>query len=103
MTPEEFRHDWRPICCESPDRRGSRGRLRLSGRRGSSDLRLAVQAEPAAPQSWCARAGRLCIAAEGYARSTGRSASVLVTSGPGATNAVTGLTDALMIPFRSSA
>src|ERR1700734_2960071 len=35
-------------------------------------------------------------AAEGYARSTGRGGVVLVTSGPGATNAVTGLTDALM-------
>ncbi len=35
-------------------------------------------------------------AAEGYARSTGHVGVVLVTSGPGATNAVTGLTDALM-------
>ncbi len=34
--------------------------------------------------------------AEGYARSTGKCGVVLVTSGPGATNAVTGLTDALM-------
>ncbi len=35
-------------------------------------------------------------AAEGYARSTGKPGVVIVTSGPGATNAVTGLTDALM-------
>ncbi len=35
-------------------------------------------------------------AAEGYARSSGRPGVVLVTSGPGATNAVTGLTDAMM-------
>ncbi|MGB3555593.1 MAG: biosynthetic-type acetolactate synthase large subunit, partial [Jannaschia sp.] len=35
-------------------------------------------------------------AAEGYARSTGKIGVALVTSGPGATNAVTGLTDALM-------
>ena len=35
-------------------------------------------------------------AAEGYSRSTGRPGVVLVTSGPGATNTVTGLTDALM-------
>src|SRR5437868_4929957 len=35
-------------------------------------------------------------AAEGYARSAGKVGVVLVTSGPGATNAVTGLTDALM-------
>jgi acetolactate synthase-1/2/3 large subunit len=34
-------------------------------------------------------------AAEGYARSTGKVGCILVTSGPGATNAVTGLTDAL--------
>ena len=35
-------------------------------------------------------------AAEGYARSSGKPGVVLVTSGPGATNAVTGLTDALL-------
>ena len=35
-------------------------------------------------------------AAEGYARSTGKTGVVLVTSGPGATNTVTGLTDAMM-------
>ena len=35
-------------------------------------------------------------AAEGYARSTGRPGIVLATSGPGATNTVTGLVDAMM-------
>jgi acetolactate synthase-1/2/3 large subunit len=35
-------------------------------------------------------------AAEGYARSSGKAGVVLVTSGPGATNAVTGIVDALM-------
>ena len=35
-------------------------------------------------------------AAEGYARSSGKPGVVLVTSGPGATNAVTGIVDALM-------
>ena len=35
-------------------------------------------------------------AAEGFARSSGKAGVLLVTSGPGATNAVTGLTDALM-------
>ena len=35
-------------------------------------------------------------AAEGYARSTGKPGVVLVTSGPGATNMVTALTDALL-------
>jgi|TARA_B110000003_G_scaffold77755_1_gene79287 acetolactate synthase-1/2/3 large subunit len=34
--------------------------------------------------------------AEGYARSTGKVGVILVTSGPGATNTITGLTDALM-------
>ena len=42
-------------------------------------------------------------AAEGYARSTGKVGVVLVTSGPGATNTVTGLADALMESSRSSA
>jgi acetolactate synthase-1/2/3 large subunit len=35
-------------------------------------------------------------AAEGYARSSGKPGVVLVTSGPGATNAITGLADAMM-------
>src|SRR4029450_1464540 len=39
-------------------------------------------------------------AAEGYARSTGKVGVVLVTSGPGATNSVTRLTDALMASLR---
>ncbi|NIJ08005.1 acetolactate synthase-1/2/3 large subunit [Sphingomonas vulcanisoli] len=40
--------------------------------------------------------GGAAHAAEGYARSTGKPGVVLVTSGPGATNAVTGIADALM-------
>ncbi len=40
--------------------------------------------------------GGAAHAAEGYARATGKPGVVLVTSGPGATNAVTGITDALM-------
>jgi len=35
-------------------------------------------------------------AAEGYARSSGKPGVLLVTSGPGATNTITGLTDALL-------
>jgi acetolactate synthase-1/2/3 large subunit len=46
--------------------------------------------------SWCATSRAPATCAEGYARSTGKVGVVLVTSGPGATNAVTGLTDALM-------
>ena len=42
------------------------------------------------------RRARYTPHAEGYARSTGKVGVVLVTSGPGATNAVTGLMDALM-------
>ena len=42
------------------------------------------------------REGGAVHMAEGFARSTGKIGVVLVTSGPGATNAVTGLTDALM-------
>ncbi len=38
-------------------------------------------------------------AAEGYARSTGKVGVMLVTSGPGVTNAVTALQDALMDPI----
>ena len=41
-------------------------------------------------------------AAEGYARSTGKPGVVLVTSGPGATNAVTGLVDWWRGPWGSS-
>ncbi|MGO9741575.1 MAG: acetolactate synthase 3 large subunit [Roseiarcus sp.] len=40
--------------------------------------------------------GGAAHAAEGFARSTGKVGCLLVTSGPGATNAITGLTDALM-------
>ncbi|MCX8515540.1 MAG: thiamine pyrophosphate-binding protein, partial [Alphaproteobacteria bacterium] len=40
--------------------------------------------------------GGAAHAAEGYARATGKVGVLLVTSGPGATNAITGLTDALM-------
>ncbi|MYL60955.1 acetolactate synthase large subunit, partial [Virgibacillus halodenitrificans] len=35
-------------------------------------------------------------AAEGYARVTGKAGVVLATSGPGATNLITGITDAMM-------
>jgi acetolactate synthase-1/2/3 large subunit len=45
---------------------------------------------------WCATKQGAAHAAEGYARSTGKPGVVLVTSGPGATNAVTGIADALM-------
>ena len=37
-----------------------------------------------------------CFAAEGYARSTGKAGVCLATSGPGATNLVTGLVDSMM-------
>lgn len=37
-----------------------------------------------------------CHAADGYARATGRTGVVLATSGPGATNLVTGIANAYM-------
>ena len=40
-------------------------------------------------------------AADGYARSTGKVGVCMATSGPGATNLVTGIATAYMIPFRS--
>ena len=42
------------------------------------------------------------FAAEGYARSTGKAGVCMATSGPGATNLVTAIADAYMIPARSS-
>ncbi len=38
--------------------------------------------------------------ADGYARATGLPGTVLVTSGPGATNTITGIATAFMIPFQ---
>ena len=46
--------------------------------------------------SWSATSPGAIHAAEGYARSTGKVGTLIVTSGPGATNTVTGLTDAMM-------
>ena len=54
------------------------------------------QREPHPPHPRPPRSRRATHAAEGYARSTGKPGVVLVTSGPGATNAITGITDALM-------
>ncbi|MDQ1230127.1 biosynthetic-type acetolactate synthase large subunit [Sphingomonas sp. SORGH_AS_0879] len=56
-----------------------------SGKNGGRIRHILVRHEQAATH-----------AAEGYARSTGKPGVVLVTSGPGATNAVTGITDALL-------
>lgn len=44
----------------------------------------------------CRHEQGLIHAAEGYARVTGKPGVVLVTSGPGATNLITGITDAMM-------
>ena len=38
-------------------------------------------------------------AAEGYARVTGKPGVVVVTSGPGATNTITGIADAMVTQF----
>ena len=70
--------------------------LRLSGRRGAADLRRDLPSGRGQARARAPRAGRrprgrgLCpLVRQGRA-------CVLVTSGPGATNAVTGLTDAMM-------
>jgi acetolactate synthase-1/2/3 large subunit len=39
-------------------------------------------------------------AADGYSRASGKTGVVLVTSGPGVTNAVTGIATPIWIPFR---
>jgi acetolactate synthase-1/2/3 large subunit len=56
----------------------------------------ALYAEPALRHVLVRHEQGATHAAEGYARSTGKPGVVLVTSGPGATNAVTGIVDALM-------
>ena len=76
-------------------RPGRRAYLRLSRRRGAADLRRHLPAGQVKHMLVRHEQGAV-HAAEGYARSTGKVGCVLVTSGPGATNAVTGLTDALM-------
>ena len=91
---------------ETDDRRGNgrrgaqgpgrRARVRLSRRRGAADLRRAVPPEPGCATSWCATSRARRTRPKATPARPARSACVLVTSGPGATNAVTGLTDALM-------
>ena len=71
-------------------------RLRLSRRRGPVHLRRALQAgqDPARPGA--PRAGRGACRRRLCARSTGKVGVALVTSGPGVTNAVTGIATAYM-------
>ena len=77
-------------------RPGREAPVRLSGRRGAADLRRAVPRRDRVRHVLVRHEQGAVHAAEGYARSTGKVGCVLVTSGPGATNAVTGITDALM-------
>jgi acetolactate synthase-1/2/3 large subunit len=70
--------------------------LRLSGRRGAADLRRDLPAGQGPPHPGAARAGRGACRRGLCALDRQGRACVLVTSGPGATNAVTGLVDALM-------
>ena len=46
--------------------------------------------------SWCATNRAAVHAADGYARASGKVGVCLVTSGPGATNTVTGIANAYM-------
>ena len=66
------------------------------GGAGPADLRRAVQPERHPPHPGAPRAGRGACRRGLCPLAPARSACVLVTSGPGATNAVTGLADALM-------
>jgi len=76
-----------------------RAYLRLSGRGGAAIYDALFQQQKVRHILVRHEQGAV-HAAEGYARSTGKVGCVLVTSGPGATNAVTGLADALMIRSR---
>ena len=95
-----------PVGSRSPSPRpegpGRRGHLRISRRRGAADLRRAVPAERHPPHPGPQEGGAV-HAAEGYARSHRQGRRGAGESGPGATNAVTGLTDALMDQSRSCA
>ena len=69
--------------------------LRLPRRRHPALLRRASTTTPSAT-CWCATRKTPAFAAEGYARATGKVGVCCATSGPGATNLVTGLVNALM-------
>jgi acetolactate synthase-1/2/3 large subunit len=69
--------------------------FRLSGRRSPAHLRRAVQGRQG-PPCLVRHEQAATHAADGYARATGKPGVVLVTSGPGATNAVTGIATAYM-------
>ena len=88
-----------PIRSRSPPPRpegpGRRGHLRISGG-AVLPIYDALFKQNAIRHVLVRQEGGAVHAAEGYARSTGKVGVVLVTSGPGATNAVTGLVDALM-------
>ncbi len=75
---------------------GRQAHLRLSRRRGCFRSTTPLFAAEGITHVLVRHEQGAVHAAEGYARSTGKPGVVLVTSGPGATNAVTGLTDALM-------
>ena len=92
MTRNDRRRDGDP----GPARPGRRAYFRLSRRRGAADLRRACSSRRSCSTSWCATSRARPTPPRAMRARPARSACVLVTSGPGATNAVTGLTDALM-------
>ena len=93
---DDSRDDRRRNGGPGSDRPGRQPYLRLSRRRRAADLRRAVPAPTRSSTSWSATSRPPCMPPRAIARSTGKVGVVLVTSGPGATNAVTGLADALM-------
>ena len=68
--------------------------LRLSRRRHPASLRRPLR--PPHQHVLVRHEENACFAAEGYARATGKVGVCCATSGPGATNLVTGLVDAMM-------
>ncbi len=81
--------------CRSPEGSWRRYPIRLPGRRRPADLRLALPSDGVAPRPCPSRAGRRPCGRR-LRPLDGRPGVMLVTSGPGATNAITALTDALM-------
>ena len=92
----ERTHDRRAGAGEVPGARGRRRAVRLSGWRGAS--RSSTRSTtPSKIRTILPRHEQGAVhAADGYARATGRCGVALVTSGPGATNTVTGLANAYM-------
>ena len=83
------------LVVEALEREGVTPRLRLSGRRDHARLRCADRVR-ASPHILVRHEQAAALAADAYGRVTGRPGVCLATSGPGATNLVTGIANAFM-------